>query len=353
MYSAFSMNSICTIALWLSLTLALVACAAETAPRKQSAASRDQDAQVEREDDYLDSGVATRGAGMPIVPIRRMDAGAKGDATIPVGNAAPARADATVDAGVVDAGVVDAGSVAVPPTAELDAAATVEEAAADAQPPQAALTVPEPTRRFSFGGSGSSAPDLIGGGDATVHGNAVLDGSGTVSFPGLGDGYVELPSELLDDAASFTVLLWLSLSSDACGQRALELTHSQPGSGSTSLSLSPYSCPDELPTLGYSAGNAQYVLRGETRLKGAGLVQLGLSFSARSQTLRLIVDGVVHNEQSVPVDVRTLQKARGTLGRADAGHPQLSGTITELRVYDSRLDPQTLAEVYARGPDEL
>jgi hypothetical protein len=169
----------------------------------------------------------------------------------------------------------------------------------------------------------------------------------------LGDGYVELPRDLLDDANSFTVLLWLSLSSDACGQRALELTHSQPGSGSTSLFLTPYGCPDELPALGYSEGNAQYLLRGEPRIEGDELVQLGLSFSARSQTLRLIVNGVVQKEQSVSVDVGALQKARGTLGRADAGHPQLSGAISELRVYDSRLDPQTLAVVYARGPDEL
>ena len=175
-------------------------------------------------------------------------------------------------------------------------------------------------------------------------------------MPGQGEGFVELPNDLLGESTSFTVLVWLSVSSDACWQRAFDLLHSEPsnaGAVLTSLYLTPYGCPDGLPTLGYVADNSKFHLLAESAIAGDGLVQLGASYSARSQTLRLIVNGVVQEEQRIPIDVGTLKRARGMLGRSDFGDPQLNGEITELRVYASRLEPEELAEVYARGPDAL
>jgi len=339
--------------LCLGTSLWLAACSADMTPSTAASMTRDPQTVADAQmavDDLSDGGMVTRGAGMPIVPIHRADAGAKRDASVPVGNAPPPLSQ------------TDAGVVTALPAPQLDAGQAAPEPPPDAGsslPPRAAGPLPAPIRRYSFSGAGSNAPDLAGGSDAIVRGNALLDGMGGVSFPGQGDGFVELPSNLLDDATSFTVLVWLSPRSDACWQRALDLLHSQPSNAGTpvitSLFLSPYGCPDRLPTLGYVAGEAKFHLYGESALllQGDGLVQLGASYSARSQTLRLIVNGVVQNEQDVPVDVRTLQRARSVLGRSDFGDPQLNGTITEVRVYASRLEPEELAEVYARGPDAL
>jgi hypothetical protein len=334
----------------LGMSLWLAACTAGTRPSNSPSTSRDPQTASGAPaalDDFQDGGMVTRGAGMPIVPIHRADAGAKRDASIPVGNAPPvqgSRDDASIDAGPVT------------PAPQIDAATAPVTDAGSTLPPGAALALPEPIRRYSFSGSGQVVPDAAGGSDALLRGNVVLDGAGAVSLPGQGEGFVELPSDLLNESASFTVLVWLSVRSDACWQRALDLLHTQPSNAGTlitSLFLTPYGCPDGLPTLGYVAGNAKFHLNGESAITGDGLVQLGASYSARSQTLRLIVNGVVHKEQSVPVDVRTLHRARSVLGRSDFGDPQLDGAITELRVYASRLEPEELAEVYARGPDAL
>jgi len=331
----------------LGISLWLAACTADTRPSQSASTSRDPQMASGAPavlDDFQDGGMVTRGAGMPIVPIHRADAGTKRDASIPVGNA-PGRGSRD-----------DAG--AMTPAPQIDAAAAPVADAGSTLPPGAALPLPEPIRRYSFSGGGSHVvPDAAGGSDALLRGNAMLDGAGAVSLPGQGEGFVELPSDLLSEATSFTVLVWLSVRSDACWQRALDLLHSQPSNAgplTTSLFLTPYGCPDGSPMLGYVAGNANYHLSAESAFAaGDGLVQLGASYSARSQTLRLIVNGVVHQEQSVPVDVRTLHRARGVLGRSDFGDPQLDGAITELRVYERRLEPPELAEIYARGPDAL
>jgi hypothetical protein len=356
MYSSFSMHLLHAIgrgrtierSFCLGMSLWLAACTADTRPSNSPSTSRDPQTSSGAPaalDDFQDGGMVTRGAGMPIVPIHRADAGAKRDASNPVGNAPPvqgSRDDASIDAG------------AVTPAPQIDAATGD---AGSTLPPGAALPLPEPIRRYSFSGGGTPVvPDAAGGSAALLRGNVVLDGAGAVSLPGQGEGFVELPSDLLNESTSFTVLVWLSVRSDACWQRALDLLHSQPSNADaqiTSLFLTPYGCPDGLPTLGYVGGNAKFHLHGESAITGDGLVQLGASYSAPSQTLRLIVNGAVHKEQSVPVDVRTLHRARGVLGRSDFGDPQLDGAITELRVYASRLEPEELAAVYARGPDAL
>jgi hypothetical protein len=336
------------------MSLWLAACSVEMTPSKGAATNPDAEATTgttSASADDPDSGMVTRGAGMPNVPIHRADAGARVDASIPVGNAPPvaprpAETDAGSDAGVQAEPRLDAGLAPEEPL--LDASNTL--------PPPVALPLPPPIHRYSFSGGGINVPDLAGGTDAIVRGKAQLDGLGAVSFPGQSDSFVELPNGLLDDVTSFTVLVWLSARSDPCGQRALNLFYTQEsntGTLLTSLFLAPHGCPSGLPSVGYLTPGASYNLFGETAIANSELMLLGASYSARSQTLRLIVNGVVQEEQSVPVDVRMLQRARGTLGRSQLEHPQLQGTISELRIYASRLEPNELQEIYARGPDAL
>jgi hypothetical protein len=348
MDSAFLMHNSCSIgrgrtierSFQLGMSLWLAACSAASTPGQGTSTRDPQTASgaTAALDDYIDGGQVTRGAGMPIVPLHRADAGANVDADVPV-----------------QVSQKDAG--AEPPVPGVDAGPSPAEPVPDAGntlPPGAALA--QPIRRYSFSGADANVVDLAGGDDAIVHGNAALDGTGAVSFPGQGDGFVELPDDLLEGVTSFTVLVWLSVRSDDCWQRALDVSYAQPGSAGvlqTSLFLTPYGCPDGLPTLGYMAAGATLHLFGEDAIARPGLVQLGASFSSRSQTLRLIVNGAVQKEQSIPVDVRTLQRAVGTLGRSGSSEPQLNGTITELRVYATRLEPEELQEIYARGPDAL
>lgn len=301
-----------------------------------------------------DAGMITRGAGMPIVPIHVADAGAEDqrDAAAAAMTKTPPVVVATRDAGQ---GGRDAAQ---------DAGQT-HDAGSDATTPPTQLELPRPIHRYTFSGEGNAVHDEHGGPDAIISGNALLDGRGAVTFPGQGDGVVKLPEGILGDVTSFSMLVWLETRSPVCWQRALDFLYEQeatnpPGQGNppptrelTSLYLTPYGCPDALPTVGYVNSNAKYHLISQTRIAQSEEVQLGLSFSGRSRTLRLILNGVVEREQAVPVDVQALQRAQLWLGRSrNNGDPQLNGAITELRIYDSALEDSALLRLFERGPDD-
>lgn len=290
---------------------------------------------------------------MPILPIHRADAG-KGDAaSAQNANDAEAALPESMRPPVVvatpDAGP-DAGRVA-----GKDASA----AEPDAMTPEVEPQLPQPIHRYSFSGTGNTAHDEHGGADAIIEGNAQLDGRGEVTFPGQGYSVVTLPDGFFGELTSFTVLVWMQTQSQACWQRAIDLLDVHQDSGQNappervSLFLTPYGCPDALPTLGYVNSSSRYHLVSQAQITQSELVQLGISFSVRSRTLRLIVNGVVEREQSVPVDLRAIQRAQPWLGRSHVEQdPPLQGSITELRVYDSALDASALRALFESGPDK-
>lgn len=330
----------------------MVGCAVHETPiaKKSAPASEAASAAV---DASIDSGVAPRGAGMPNVPIHRADAGTKSN--VDAMAASPQRDSGTNNPPAVPVGALDAGGrdAGVP---QSDAGSSL------------AGATPLPIHRYSFSGSGTSVPDEQGGKAAQIKGNAKLDGQDVVDFDGTGDGLVELPDDTFAELSDFSVLVWLYVSSDACWQRAFDLSYAQqvtsssgPGPGMmvaqtelTSLYLTPYGCPDALPTLGYVTGTSRYHLVGKQALPQDEPLLLGLTYDLRNQTLRLIVDGVVESEQRVLLDLHSLHRATAWLGRSPMpGDPVLEGSISELRVYASALAPDILMQVYERGPDTL
>ena len=345
------MSSIEASSLGLCASLMVISCTADvpTSTSAPSIAERaDADASTTkpstREPSARDSGAVTRGAGMPIVPIHRGDAGPR--AAPDAGAAMPATTTPPVIVATPDAGR-DAGRDAATPR---DAGRVMM--------PEVEPQLPRPIHRYSFSGTGTAAHDVHGGADAIVEGNAQLDGQGKVAFPGQGYGVVTLPDGFLNELTSFTVLVWMEARSQACWQRAIDLLDVHQSSNQAppervTLYLTPYGCPDALPTLGYVDSTSKYHLTSQTEITQSELVQLGMSFSGRSRTLSLIVNGVVENEQSVPIDVRAVQRAQPWLGRSHVEQdPPLNGSITELRVYDSALDDSALLELFERGPDE-
>jgi hypothetical protein len=304
---------------------------------------------------------------MPIVPIHRADAGAKihADAT-PMDEQPAAAAPVSVGAMTASDAAVSSGALPNQPQTDVN---TMQPAAAVA---------PQPVHRYSFSGGGRTVPDEQGGKDALIKGDAMLDGHEAVDFNADGDGLVELPADSFAELADFSVLVWLSASSDDCWQRAFDLTFVQkvpvpasgPGAGNggqgpgqasdmtrselVSLYLTPYGCPDKLPTLGYVNSTSKYHLVGQKAVTQDEDVLLGLTYSAGSQTLRLLLDGELISEQRVPLDLHALRRARAWLGQSyAASDPVLDGSISELRVYASALESAALAQIYVRGPDQL
>jgi hypothetical protein len=231
------------------------------------------------------------------------------------------------------------------------------------------LAPPAPVHRYEFAGSGRVARDSIGNADAELQGRAFLADDGEVQFGGANEDAVQLPPRILNGLSSFTLLGWLVPRTDECTQRLCELTYFNEGNGNgngqnrqqlSALYVAPYACPDGLPATGYVTERMVYnVQAGEPLSDPRATVLLGAMYDNTTEQLQLIVDGVVVQQQTVPIQLRELGFAQGSLGRSSGQSGQndqdnrRGGSIAEFRIYDRTLDAATLAEIARRGPDQL
>jgi hypothetical protein len=226
--------------------------------------------------------------------------------------------------------------------------------------------LPEPSHRFDFSGNGTQAFDTHSRSVARLSGGAQLDGAGAVRLPGQPGAMVELPDGLLDSLESFTLLMWVEPRSEACWQRAIDFLHvSMPPPDApntmmeslrTLLYLTPHGCRGSTvsPTLGYKRGDDVVHVWASSSTPLGRLVQLGLSFSSETQTLRLIRDGVIAGEATTRVSMHAIRHARAWVGRSSFDDdPPFDGTVTELRIYPLALAAEPLQSIFERGPDRL
>jgi hypothetical protein len=227
----------------------------------------------------------------------------------------------------------------------------------------AAAPLPQPIHRYDFSGSERVVADRVGEANAELRGNARLTGSGEVQLGETEQDAVALPTGMLAGMQAFTMVGWLTVSSDECWQRLVDFFYyseqtSQDGqvtSLASRLYLTPISCPDGLPTAGYATQQSRARAQGGQPLNEARrTMMLGAMYNARRQRLQLIVDGVIEAEVTAQIDQRQLQRARVRLGTSyDHSHPVLKGSISEFRIYAQTLDAATISELARRGPDHL
>jgi hypothetical protein len=205
-------------------------------------------------------------------------------------------------------------------------------------------------------------PDRIGNADAELRGNAFFDGNGAVVLLQGQDDAVGLPPRLLSGLHSFTVLIWLQVRTNTCGQRAFELlfSSSRGNSGNDNaeqgamIYASTHACPDSLPAGGYIELQRNLTLQGDQPIGLRELVQLGLAYDQATHTLTLIVNGHVQKQADARINLTPFDRSTGSLGQSiNARAPSLAGSISEFRVYAEALDATSLAEVFRRGPDAL
>lgn len=251
-----------------------------------------------------------------------------------------------------------AGDAQAPHAADASTPTTPRPADASSTPNTREPELPTPIHRYDFSGTGTTARDLIGGADAELRGSTRLD-QGKVVFHQDNTEGVVLPNGLLADLEAFTLLAWVELDSSACWQRIFDFHHltnapgtDRSGSEPGALYLTPSGCPGAVPAAGYITQASDDKAMGSQQLELHTPLQIGLMWDARSESLRLIIDGAVRTQVRARVDLDVLALAQGRLGRSySPSDPVLDGSIDELRLYAQTLDSPTLAEIFRRGPD--
>jgi len=316
---------------------------------------------LEEPDGWIDR--AERDAASEAPPARAAErSSAPGSAA----DAGPTRAAFPTDASVPTS-PTDASGPTPPmtPTPTNDAGRTVaiDEDAGEANEPVPVTTVnppPTPIHRYDFSGSGARVMDVVGDAHGVLLGGAALV-DGAVELDGIDDG-VLLPAGLLSTRSSVTLLAWLRWDGGDCWQRVFDFgTRTTIVSSNgieervpSSLFLTLSRCPSNTPAVGYVDGEAKEYAAAVDPLPVPGMMQLGATFDGASQRLRLVLNGVVVAEQTSQLRLAELADLTAWLGRSQYGNdPPLAGQLTEFRIYDHALEPDVVADVFARGPDAL
>jgi hypothetical protein len=228
--------------------------------------------------------------------------------------------------------------------------------------------------RYAFDGSGTVAVDSASGADGLILGGVTLTGTGALELDGV-DDYVELPQRLVSGLDGVTLMLWAAVHSDACWQRFFDFGNDiivdGVSQGDTAIYLSPKGCTK-------IEGPSAY-LQFRRNLGGDGFVrefmsartsdfveldvqrQFAMVVDSEAVLLYLYIDGVEQARRSlVAVDggvafgLSDVVDVNCWIGRSQyTGDAFLSASMSEFRIYDGALGPDSVLAAFEAGPDTL
>ncbi len=242
-----------------------------------------------------------------------------------------------------DGGLADSGSSDALVAPEVDACAP-----------------PRPLHRYTFDGTGTAVPDVIGGAAARIVGGATLDGRGSLRLDGV-DDYVDLPNGLLRGLDEVTLAVWVRHLGGPAYTRIFDIgTGSQgedPPSGVASGGLSYLAAtpstgltPNGLALLASENGPA-----GEVHLPTTASLEDSLHSLVAVVTrtsLSLFVDGLLVARGASMVPLSSIVDHNAWLGRSQYSiDPYLAAEYADFRVFDRALPDCAVAALHARGAD--
>jgi hypothetical protein len=224
--------------------------------------------------------------------------------------------------------------------------------------------------RYSFNGSGTVATDSIAMADGTILGgsNANMSG-GSVSLTGdLGsryttEGYVSLPSNLLDPLVSATFEVWLTwrgsgTSGSTTWQRIFDfgdqVTSGSELVGKTYLFLTARASSSGFPRAAFSTnGSANETVVTATQAIALNTqTHLAVVVDDANDNIALYLNGTPAGSVAWTGTLISINDVNAWLGRSNYGvDPELNGILHEFRVYRVALNAAQVGASYAAGPD--
>lgn len=210
--------------------------------------------------------------------------------------------------------------------------------------------------RYDFEGEGTTVKDRIGTADAVILGGAELDAQGGLLLDGL-DDYVDMPNGVLSQRHSVTIMAWLRWSGGPCWQRVFDFGSTdtgedQVGHATTSLFLTPSSCPSQVLMSMTERNGDQKSVSGRRELPTDRTIQVALVLDGDTAESSIYVDGEREASATDPHLMSDLHDVNNWLGRSQwIQDGYLRGRYDELRIYDGVLGDDEISELAARGPD--
>ncbi|MGD8862169.1 MAG: LamG domain-containing protein [Myxococcales bacterium] len=210
--------------------------------------------------------------------------------------------------------------------------------------------------RYDFEGEGEVVMDRVGEAHGRALGGTALDGLGGLPLDGI-DDYVDMPNGLLSDREQVTIMAWLSWSGGVCWQRVFDFGSTDAGedlsgNATSSLFLTPASCPEGVLAFMTERQSVQRVLTAPEPLPLERTVQVALAFDGAAGEVALYVDGALQALDTIDHTLDEVQDVNNWLGRSQwVQDHYLQGRYEELRIYDRALAADEVATLYERGPD--
>lgn len=227
------------------------------------------------------------------------------------------------------------------------------DAAVDAPNEAGVCALPEPTRDYTFDGTGTAVVDARGGPAGRLVGGATLSGTGEVALDGV-DDYVELPTDVLAGRDEASVAIWVRRRGGPAFTRVFDFgsrnAAATPG-GLTYLAATPATgqTPSGLALLFSTNGAAGEVLVPSAASLDGALRSVIVAVSATE--LALYFEGALVARSANAASLRALTVENAWLGRSQyAIDPYLGADYADARIYSRALTACEVAKVFAAGP---
>jgi hypothetical protein len=222
------------------------------------------------------------------------------------------------------------------------------------------VTVSEgPAHRYSFT---SDASDSIGGANGTLQGNATIS-NGAVNLDGTSGTYVNLPAYILPTSGSLTLEAWGTYINSGYYPTLFTFGNTDSNAqGSNSLWLSAEEATNpNIANTGISDSDPTTVHNQVARVSASSpqivtgrLVQTDSVFDETNGLIKLYINGILVAQSTLTIPLSAVIDNFSFLGRSTwAGISNITGSISEFRIYGSALGAADILGNYYAGPDAL
>lgn len=191
---------------------------------------------------------------------------------------------------------------------------------------------------------------------ATLQGNATISGQQLV-LDGSAGTYVTLPSEIISNYNGVTIEAWASFGNEPAWAYLFAFGNTVSGNGQNGFWFTPHSgFSDYRLILSDQTGQAnEYRITQNGYLDGNANQQIVAVLDLDSGYEALYLNGSLVNERNdVPFDQTAIQDVSSYIGKSMyPADPTMTGTVSEFRIYQSRLSASQVAASYALGPNML